>query len=247
MSLNRNGLSDPFKSNNKSNQETKLFFKDILPNSKIVESNDSILTRFVKKFLNPTPINENLRVKFNLNNDYKMIYCMDKERMNLLLFSLINMFFPIFFLLVGVFVYAELTGKSQFSKSFEQPYEFLSVLTAYALFLYFISRNFQKKCVFRIYYNEKLDKYALFKVNGLVKFRMEEFTAKEVSYRFLANDAAKKNVLIQNLTKSQGNVYINNKLRNIEFNLFSSNSLEKFIGTKAYNLIKLESKSFNRK
>lgn len=47
----------------------------------------------------------------------------------------------------------------------------------------------------------------------------------------------------QNIQKAQGNVAIHNKLRRVEFNYFAvPTAIEKMIGTKAYNCVKLEMK-----
>ncbi len=244
LGFTKNGLSNPFTPNKKSNNDTKIFLQEKLQNtnnknSRLIENEkDSIFVRVVKRMFNPTPLNDKLREKFNLDSNYKLIYLIEKERANLILFNLTNLLFPLFFSLGGFFLFAELTGISQMSKSFENPLLFLTILNIYFGFAYFVTRLTQSRTVFRIYYNEKLDKFVLFRNKGLINFKMEEFTKQNVKYRFMDNEK-NQNTFIRNLTQSQGNIYINNHLRQLEFSQFSSiEMIEKLLDEKSFQLVK---------
>ena len=247
-SLRRQNLSDPFKPKNNAHQETKSFYKEqnLASANKfrvLNEQKDSALTRLVKKLFKPTPLNDNLRVKFNLDKEYKLIYLLDKEGTALIIFGMANLLFPLFFVLVGFFVYAEYTEKSQITSSFENPYMFLATLTAYFSFAYFITKVGQSKVVLRIYHNPKLDRFVMFRSKGVYGFAKEEFGKQNIAYRFI-NEEKQKNLFISNLTRSQGNIYINNKLKRVEFEQFlNKDILLELFGPKAYNLIQSELKN----
>lgn len=172
-SLRRDGLSDPFKpSSKKSTQDTKAFYEEKLKNIKstnglrMQEPSDNLLTRMIKRSLNPTPLNTNLREKFKLDKNYKLVYLVDKERMHLIVFGAMNALMPLLFLMLGGFAYAEFTGQSQMSKSFENPYLFVATVAVYFGFVFTMSRLAQVRTVFRIYYNEATEKFVLIRLKG---------------------------------------------------------------------------------
>lgn len=246
ITLNRNGLSDPFKpKSSQSNQETKKFYEEITKNVegekyRAVKENDNILSRLIKNSLNPTPINISFRQRFKLDDNYRLVYLIDRERLHLIIFGLMNLLFPIFIVTLGLLAYTELTGRSQIPETAEDPYLFLGALSAYFLLIFSISRMVQSRTVLRIYYNEKLNKFVLIKLRGILNFKNEEFISKNVIYKQTKHQNKMDN-FVQNITKTTGNVYINNKIRRIDFNQFSSAKIiEKMFGTEIFNLIKLE-------
>lgn len=168
-----NGLSDPFKPNKKkSTEEAEGFFTKKHQNIKhsqgfrIEDKRENFLTRMVQKALNPTPLSTDLRDRFKLGHDYKLIYMIDSERLHLITFGLMNSVFPLFFLLGGVFLYAEYTEMSQITRSFDNPYLFITTLAGYFCFAFYMSRLSQNRTIFRIYHNEALDKYVLIRLKG---------------------------------------------------------------------------------
>lgn len=210
----------------------------------MVKENDGVLTRLVKNSLNPTPLNISFRNKFNLDNNYKLVYLIDRERMHLIIFGLMNCLFPLFIMLICLFAYSELTENSKVSEAFESPYLFIGTLSAYFLLIFFISKMVQSRTVFRIYYNEKLEKFTLIRIKGLFNFKSEDFKSKNVIYRIKQNNANQTDAFIKNISNATGNVYINNKPRRIDFTQFSApNIIEIMFGSKVYNLKKNEFKS----
>lgn len=156
----------------------------------------------------------------------------------MVVFGLMNALLPIFFVAIGIYAYAEFTGQSQMSKSFDNPYLFVACLWGYFLFAFVMSRLAQKRTVFRIYFNEKLGKFVLFRLKGLTSFSAEKFTSKDVIYRM---PTVGRKTLINSVQNAQGNVFINNQLMRLEFSSFSvPGTIEKMCGTKAFNLIRLE-------
>lgn len=124
----RSGLSDPFKpSQKKSLEDSKKIYEEKLKNIKhsdgykFSEKPENFITRMVRKSLNPTPINTEVRAKFGITADYKLCYLINNERVHLIVFGLMNSVFPAFFALVGILTVTELTGQSQFFQSFENP------------------------------------------------------------------------------------------------------------------------------
>jgi hypothetical protein len=143
VSRRSQGLSDPFKpSPGKSAQEP---FK--LKKTDVATAKDNFFTRFIQKSLNPAPINNSLRQKFGLSADFKLIYFIERERMHMIVFGLMNSVFPAFFVLIGLFAYAEYTGQSQLSKSFDSPYLFAACVTGYFAFAFVMSRMAQARQV----------------------------------------------------------------------------------------------------
>ncbi|CAF0717812.1 unnamed protein product [Brachionus calyciflorus] len=240
----RQGLSDPFRPNkSNSNKDLQDFIaqkeasKQNISNIKVKD--DNFLGRLAQKILNPTPLNLKFRQKFFLNEDYRMVYLIENERLFLILQNAINLIFPVFFFFVGVFAIAELTGNSQMSKSFEDPYLFVSFLTIWFSFAYFMAKKVQSVTIFRIYYNQKEDKFALIRMKGLFKFEKEDFVRQNVVLR---SEVDNQNQLVKNLTKNFGNVYINNKLRQIDFKMISSQDVvQKMLGKKNYQILKNKS------
>ncbi len=172
ISTKSNGISDPFKpSSSKSTQDTKSFYASKLKKNDIDVSKENFFTRLIQKSLNPTPINNNLRDKFNLNMDYKLIYFIDRERIHMIVFGLMNSVFPIFFVLMGLFAYAEFTGQSQMIKSFDNPHLFTACVTGYFAFVFLMSRMAQARTIFRIYFNEKTGEFVMFRLGGLISFK----------------------------------------------------------------------------
>lgn len=202
----------------------------------------------INKYFNPKPLNLKFRQQFNLTEDFKLVYLVDNERLFLILHSLINTLFPIAFVLLVIFLFAELTGRSKVSEAIEMPIEFMGFLSVWLVTTFIIARLSQKATVYRIYFNNKENKFALVKIQGILKFAKEEFTPKDVRYRFSRkvdndNNNNIKNIIIENLTRNQGNVYINNKLRQINFNLFQSSEITRImVGPEAYENIKLSLK-----
>lgn len=203
---------------------------------------ENFLGRFVKSMLNPTPLNLKFRKSFNLNENYRLVYLIENERLFLITHNIINLLFPVFFLFVGVFIVSELTGRSQMSKSFEHPYQFISFLTIWFSFAYFLAKRVQSATIFRIYYNQKENKFAFIRLKGLFKFDKEDFTKENVILRF-GLEPINQNKVIKNLTKNFGNVYINNRLRQIDYKLFSSEEvMEKMFGKKNVDYLRSKSK-----
>lgn len=167
----RSGLSDPFKpSQKKSLEDSKRFYEEKLKNIKhsdgykFSEKSENFITRMVSKSLNPTPINTEVRAKFGITADYKLCYLINHERVHLIVFGLMNSVFPAFFALVGLVTVTELTGQSQFCQSFENPYLYVTAISAYFMFAFVMSRLSQGRTVFRIYYNEKEGQFVLIKL-----------------------------------------------------------------------------------
>jgi len=240
-----NGLSDPFKPNQKkSTEEAKGFFEKKHQNIKnsegfrVEDKRENFLTRMVQKSLNPTPLSTDLRKRFKLGEDYKLIYMIENERLHLITFGLMNSVFPLFFVLGGAFLYAEYMDMSQITRSFDNPYLFIVTLAAYFGFAFYMSRLSQNRTIFRLYYNEKLDKYVLIRLKGIIGFRSENFTAKDAIFKL---PDPNKNALLQNVDKAMGNVVINGRIRSVEFNQFSTQgSIKKLFGDKMYGLIQSE-------
>ncbi len=70
-------------------------------------------------------------------------------------------------------------------------------------------------------------------------FRSEKFTAKDAAYLFPPKDNEKS--LIRKLQHVQGNVFIKNRLCQVEFkNFVVPVNIEKMLGSRAYNTIKEE-------
>jgi hypothetical protein len=249
ISLNRSGLSDPFKAKpSKSNiEETRKVYDEISKNSESdtyrrIGEKDNIVTRTIKKFLNPKPLNISFRVKFNLDDDYKLFYLIDRERVHLVIYGLLNSLIPLFFLVISLFIYSEMTGSSNISEEIEDSYLFISGVSIYFLLISIISKLFQSRTIFRIYYNEKLSKFVLIRIKGIIGFKSEEFTSSNVIYRVAVKKPGTDQFL-KNINLSMGNVYINNKLRRLDFVQFSSpKAIEKMFGPKISNIIQSEIK-----
>ncbi len=246
-----NGLSDPFKvKNEKSNKDIQDFIKEKQKNNSpaygnpILEENDNILARIAKIITNPIPINVRIREKFGIDESYRLIYLIENERSNLVIYSLINVLFPLILAFAGLFAYAEMTGASQMSKSFDHPYLFVGSMTLYIFLIYFIARKTQSFNIMRIYYNEAKNEFVSFRQTGiLAKYTKDTFTSKDVLYRSDPEVIKQQNKIVYLLTRQFGNVYIKNQLRQINFNQFSSDTvLEKMVGKKNLELIKKMSK-----
>ncbi len=209
------------------------------PGNYKINEKDSWFVRLVKNLIKPKPLNAKFREKFNLNEDYKLVYWILNERLVLLNYVSLNLLFPTFMTLVSIFAYAEFTGKSKMKQSFENPYEFIGLITAWFTFLFILARKNQSTTIFRIYHNEKENKFALVRLRNLLKFEKEEFKSENVKLKFDLTDQKPINRLVQNLNRNIGNVYINNKLKNVDFHLFKSKKdIESFLGTKTYENLK---------
>lgn len=241
MSQPRLGLSDPFKPKNDTsakNHDLNEYMKTKnMPY--VIKDTDNLLTRMVKKIIRPKSLNLQFRERFNLNNDYKLVYWIQNESLILTCFVLINFMFPIFLLFIGVLGYAEATGGSQLSKSFESPHEAMAMIILWLGTVLFIARKNQKITVFRIYYNEKEDKFALIRMRRLLKFEKEDFKSENVKYRFDNKLDTKSAQLVKSITKNLGNTYINKDIKNIDYKLFSDHTvLKKFLGPSSYDYLK---------
>ena len=188
--------------------------------------------------MNPKPLN--VRLRQSLDDSYRLVYLIDNERLHLIVYSLINIVFPCMFLLIGVFIYAELTGASQMSKSFDHPYLITAGGTFYIALIYFITRKTQSFNIMRIYYSETKDNFVSFRqLNVTSKYKMDTFTSKDVVCRFDPMLKKKSGTIVELLTKNLGNVLIKGELRQINFKQFSSNTvLEKMIGKKNMGYLK---------
>lgn len=165
-----------------------------------------------------------------------MVYLIENERLFLITHNLINLILPVFVLFVGIYVIAELNDQSLFPKSVENPYFFLIFLSVWFSFAYFMATRVRKSTIFRIYYNQKEDKFAFIRMKGLLKFEKEDFVRQNVYLRAVASN---QNEFIKNITRNFGNVYINNTLRQIDFKLFSSNEvIQKMVGKKQFEYLK---------
>ncbi len=250
ISVNLCGLSDPFKfKNDKSNKDVQDFIKEkqksLSPTygNPNIEDNKNILAKIVKMIVNPVPINIRLREKFGIDESYRLIYLIENERSNLVIYSLINVLFPLILAFISLFSYAEMTGASQMHKSFDNPYLFVGTLTIYVCFIYFLARKTQSFNIMRIYYNETKNEFISFRQTGiLAKYQRDTFTAKDVVFRFDPEIINQQNRFFYLLTRQFGNVYIKNQLRLINFKQFSSDTvLEKMVGRKNMELIKKKS------
>jgi hypothetical protein len=241
-SLKSRSVFDPLqpKKTETKSQANEFFSKEKQPLEE--KGAQGTLGRMVKNLMAPKPLSFQFREKFNLSQDYKLIYFMPNERFVLMNFVILNITFPIFLVVMVIFAYGEYTGASQFEKSFEQPREFMLALTVWFTLLTLLARTHQKTTVFRIYHNEKTNQFALFRYRGLMKFQKDEFTQKNVQFKIDSQQDTAWSLLQKNMSKTFGNMKINGKSYNVDFKLFKSeDSLQKLIGTKAYAHMKAKS------
>lgn len=244
-SSNKKSISDPFQPNKQNaNKDIEEFVSKKKASGgpvaeKIRIKDDSLLGRFVQRMFNPKPLNIQIRQKFNLNENYRMIYIIDNERTFMIIHTIINSSLPIFVILIGAYLIAELNGTSLLPKSVEEPYFFLFFLSIWFAFAYFMSTRIQSTTIFRIYYNQKDDKFAFVRMKGFLKFEKEDFVRQNVIIRAVATNQSE---FVKNLTKNFGNLYINNRLRNVDFRLFYSNDvIQKMVGKKQYDILRNKS------
>ena len=197
---------------------------------------DNVLAKIVKRFSAPQPLNTKFREMFKLDEDYKLVYWVQKERFFLINFSVINSIYPIVVVLINFMIYAELVGIAQFSQSFENPIQNMSFFLAWFSFIFGIARLNQATTVFRIYYNDKTKKYVLIRLIRFAKFEKQEFTGDMVKYRFVNKLDNSFEQLKKSMSKNIGNMYIDGKLRNIELKNFTSDEAAKnFLGIQAFD------------
>jgi hypothetical protein len=214
-------------------------------NSKISKANeinekDSLLAQLTKKIMNPVPLNIRLRQDHNLDDSYRLVYLIDNERTLLIVGTLVNLLFPIVFIFLGVFAYAEYTGASQLGTTFDHPYLYVAGFSSYLSLVYFMANRNMSLNLMRIYYNASKDQFVSFRKTGMFfKYEMETFTSKDVIYRFDPRLTDNKSKIMHALTRNFGNIYIKNQLREVNFAKFSSDQvLVKMIGQKNTEYIK---------
>lgn len=130
-----------------------------------------------------------------------------------------------------ILIIAELTGRAQFSQSFDHPKSFLSFIVGWFGFLLFMMVRVRGTMVSRIYYSDKLDKFVLFRPTGLVGFEPEHFGVNDFVLRTDKRAFEMENKVKRIITWYHGNVFINKRLRQIDFRQFSTDQVaEKLVG-----------------
>ena len=201
----------------------------------------NIVTRLVKKFLNPLELNERLRKSFNLGDDYKLIYLNENERLQLIVNGVALMLMPLCLWATLTIFLAELTGHSKLNEYFENTYIFLTSMILYGGIILMVAIHNQRTTILRIYFNETTNKYVSVKVSGLLKFKKEEFLSEMCTYRYDPSLQKKKNAFIEIMTKYYGNIYINGKLQRLDFKSFSSHaSIKKLFGARIVEVLKAQ-------
>ena len=238
----RQGLSDPFKSNNsKANEEIK---KKLLKTSDtdqfIRENKDHILARFVKKIFKPRTLTERFSKEFNIDNSYRIIYMVKAEYGYIYIYYLTLMLIPLWGLFVVIFLNQQLGEHSETlppQQKVDNPLLYLAGQTAWVLMALVVAKQAVSSFILRIYYNQIQDKYKYVQLSRWFGFRSEEFTRNEIKYIF---PKPNQNLLIQNLSKARGNVYINDKIKRIEFEDFTSLAyVKKMLGERVASEAKL--------
>lgn len=240
-SSSRLSLSDPFKPKKretifdddfKINEKNKNAFKPENRKQK-TESNDNLLAKMVKMTVNPAPLNLKIREKFNLNDDFKLIYTIGNEQIYLISNGFINLLFPLIVALAGFIFVTELTGRSKFSESFEDFYIFSFGMLAWISCIYFIGKKIQKSTILRIYHNPKINQYVSIRTKNLFDHVKEEFKKEDVIYRLHAGNK------VGPISKKLGNICIKNEPRQVEFDFFITNeAVEKLFGSECFKVLK---------
>jgi hypothetical protein len=199
----------------------------------------NILTRLVKKYLNPLELNVRLRKEFKLDEDFKLIYLLQHERMQLGINSISIMCIPLLFSCIVILLLGEMTGYSKLNESFENSYLFLTGMLFYVGVVILITIQNQRSAIMRIYFNETTNKYVSIRMKGFFKFRKEEFQSENCLYRYDPALAKNKNAFVELMTKQYGNIYVNGKLQRVDFKSFSSYaSIEKLFGQRIVGILK---------
>lgn len=95
-------------------------------------------------------------------------------------------------------------------------------MVAFFLFKIFYLIFKRSTTVLRIYHSQKENKYVLFRLSGIIKLIKEDFQAKNFILRTDKKAREIESKYVSFLTKFHGNVFINNRLRQIDFKQFLS-------------------------
>lgn len=244
VSVANNGLSDPFKHKKSDfNKDVQEYLKEKKDLSKHkyddqLPLKDNLIGRIFKSVANPKPLNTKFRERFNLNDNYRLVYVIENERLTLISNVIASLAMPIFIAIIVIISLAEATGSSQLSKSFENPHLFLGAFSVWFFGVYFILNRSKNATVFRIYKNIKDDTFVMLRLKGVLKFVREDFTKKDFLLKSNAIGASSQKTQSNVLKNMSGNVKINGKNRQVDFKLFSSDEiLENLIGKE--NFLKL--------
>lgn len=107
------------------------------------------LGRSMKSFLNPTPLN--VRIREELNDSYKLIYITPSERLSLIANAMGFVLLPIVVTLAAFLMLTEITGRSKFSESFENPLIFFAFVFAWFGVMLFATIRIRYNKIHRIY------------------------------------------------------------------------------------------------
>lgn len=184
--------------------------------------NFSLLARSITSSLNPTPLNVRIREEYGLNDSYKLIYITPNERMSLIANAMGLVLLPIVVTLAAFLMLTEITGRSKFSESYENPMMFFSFVFAWFGVMLFSTIRIRSTTVLRIYHSQKEKKFVLFRLRGIIKLIKEDFEAKNFILRTDKKAREIESKYVSFLTKFHGNVFINNRLRQIDFKQFIS-------------------------
>lgn len=188
---------------------------------------------------NPKPLNVKLREQFNLPDTYKLVYIMPNERTTLIVNACGAVLFPIVVSIAALLFLAELTGRSQFSQSFDSPLSFFGFIFGWCGLMLVATYRMRSTTVSRIYHEKESGKFVLFRPSGLMRFKKEEFKPTEFLLRSDPRARKLESRFSSILTKFHGNVFINSRLRHIDFKQFSAdNVVENLIGKETFKRLK---------
>jgi len=128
-----------------------------------------MLPRLVQKLFNPKQLNVRFREEFSLGESYKLIYLLEQERMQLLLYSSLCLLTPLLIACLGSLLIAELTGYSKLNESFENVYLFLGFTLIYMCGVFAVLIVSQRANIMRIYFDEAANKCVAIRLNGFFR------------------------------------------------------------------------------
>lgn len=231
---NQSNLSDPFGSkSDKFKKELNTFNKENRELNKtsalnVQEVKEDVFLKFFKHYFNTNTIGDQLRSKFKLTDDQKLVYLIDNERLMLIAFSVVNIIFPTVIAVLLALLGAEYFEAANLSESFENPVRDMLLIGAMLSIYFILFKVYQGKLVYRIYFDDKAKLYSLFTHTRVLNFRMEQFKAADFKYLHGTNNEQNSR---QRLVKALGNVTVNGKKRIIDFRRFNSQeTIEMLVG-----------------
>ena len=216
VTANKFNLSDPFSTkSDKFKKELNTFNKENrelnkTPALNVPEVREDAFLKFFKQYFNTNTIGDQLRVKFKLGDDQKLVYLVDNERLTMLAFSIVNIIFPTTIACILALMGAEYFEVANLSESFENPVRDLLLIGSMMSIYFTFFKLYQLKLVQRIYYDDTSKLYSLVTHTRVLNFKLEQFKAADFKY---LNEANSQRNATGRLFKALGNVEINGKKR----------------------------------